>query len=132
MEYEDSVEFNLQCIFCAAVLQMWFSNVSLSQGHLLPTYWRRGTAENVMLQIRPFNSWYILVIPHTYSVAYGFIGCHNDWCFLCQFEIHVDEVRRSSKAFSPVNILSRLPNIGGTLGYGRQEDAHEFMRFICS
>ncbi|KAJ1378103.1 Zinc finger, MYND-type [Sesbania bispinosa] len=30
---------------------------------------------------------------------------------------------------SPMNILSRLPNIGGTLGYGRQEDAHEFMRF---
>lgn len=27
-----------------------------------------------------------------------------------------------------MSILSRLPNIGGNLGYGRQEDAHEFMR----
>lgn len=33
------------------------------------------------------------------------------------------------QAFSPINILSRLPNIGGNLGYGSQEDAHEFMRF---
>ncbi|CAJ1972378.1 unnamed protein product, partial [Sphenostylis stenocarpa] len=53
----------------------------------------------------------------------------NDWCFLCEFETHVERTRLSSLAFSPMNILSRLPNIGGTLGYGRQEDAHEFMRF---
>ncbi|KAK8473020.1 hypothetical protein PHAVU_001G043700 [Phaseolus vulgaris] len=53
----------------------------------------------------------------------------NDWCFLCEFENHVDRTRLSSQVFSPMNILSRLPNIGGTLGYGRQEDAHEFMRF---
>ncbi|XP_019448006.1 PREDICTED: ubiquitin carboxyl-terminal hydrolase 18-like isoform X2 [Lupinus angustifolius] len=55
-------------------------------------------------------------------------GC-NDWCFLCEFETHVERTRLSSQSFSPMNILSRLPNIGGTLGYGRQEDAHEFMRF---
>ncbi|GAU17666.1 hypothetical protein TSUD_07270 [Trifolium subterraneum] len=53
----------------------------------------------------------------------------NDWCFLCEFENHVQRARISPQAFSPMNILSRLPNIGGTLGYGRQEDAHEFMRF---
>ncbi|CAJ2675132.1 unnamed protein product [Trifolium pratense] len=53
----------------------------------------------------------------------------NDWCFLCEFESHVQRARISPQAFSPMNILSRLPNIGGTLGYGRQEDAHEFMRF---
>jgi ubiquitin carboxyl-terminal hydrolase 36/42 len=53
----------------------------------------------------------------------------NDWCFLCEFEIHVERASRSTQAFSPINILSRLPNIGGNLGYGKQEDAHEFMRF---
>ncbi|CAL0332211.1 unnamed protein product [Lupinus luteus] len=53
----------------------------------------------------------------------------NDWCFLCEFETHVERTRISSQSFSPINILSRLPNIGGTLGYGRQEDAHEFMRY---
>lgn len=62
----------------------------------------------------------------------GFSGSCNDWCFLCEFEMHVERTRLSSQAFSPMNILSRLPNIGGTLGYGRQEDAHEFMRFVSS
>ncbi|KAL5973933.1 hypothetical protein ACLOJK_030592 [Asimina triloba] len=38
-------------------------------------------------------------------------------------------VNQSLHPFSPINILSRLPNIGGNLGYGKQEDAHEFMRF---
>ncbi|XP_019436178.1 PREDICTED: ubiquitin carboxyl-terminal hydrolase 18-like [Lupinus angustifolius] len=53
----------------------------------------------------------------------------NDWCFLCEFEIHVERTRLSSQSFSPMNILSRLPNIGGTIQYGREEDAHEFTRF---
>ncbi|KAB2077647.1 hypothetical protein ERO13_A06G104400v2 [Gossypium hirsutum] len=53
----------------------------------------------------------------------------NDWCFMCEFQTHVERSRQSLHPFSPINILSRLPNIGGNLGYGRQEDAHEFMRF---
>ncbi|XP_040998468.1 ubiquitin carboxyl-terminal hydrolase 18-like [Juglans microcarpa x Juglans regia] len=54
---------------------------------------------------------------------------HNGWCFLCEFQTHVKRATQSLQAFSPINILSRLPNIGGNLGYGSQEDAHEFMRF---
>ncbi|XP_071741697.1 ubiquitin carboxyl-terminal hydrolase 18-like [Rutidosis leptorrhynchoides] len=54
----------------------------------------------------------------------------NDWCFLCELETHMERVSRSNHAFSPINILSRLPNIGGNFGYGKQEDAHEFMRFV--
>ncbi|KAL7159602.1 hypothetical protein ABFS83_01G039100 [Erythranthe nasuta] len=53
----------------------------------------------------------------------------DDWCFLCEFQIHVERASRSLHPFSPMNILSRLPNIGGNLGYGKQEDSHEFMRF---
>ncbi|KAG8381969.1 hypothetical protein BUALT_Bualt05G0027800 [Buddleja alternifolia] len=53
----------------------------------------------------------------------------DDWCFLCEFQTHVERTSRSRTPFSPINILSRLPNIGGNLGYGKQEDAHEFMRF---
>ncbi|XP_052210147.1 ubiquitin carboxyl-terminal hydrolase 18-like isoform X2 [Diospyros lotus] len=53
----------------------------------------------------------------------------NDWCFLCEFQTHVVRASESRQPFSPINILSRLPNIGGNLGYGKQEDAHEFMRF---
>lgn len=52
----------------------------------------------------------------------------DDWCFLCEVQIHIKRASESLQSFSPINILSRLPNIGGNLGYGRQEDAHEFMR----
>ncbi|KAK2658447.1 hypothetical protein Ddye_004980 [Dipteronia dyeriana] len=53
----------------------------------------------------------------------------DDWCFLCEFQTHVEKTSQSVHPFSPMSILSRLPNIGGNLGYGRQEDAHELMRF---
>lgn len=53
----------------------------------------------------------------------------NDWCFLCEFQAHVERASQSLHPFSPINILSRLPNIGGNLGCGKQEDAHELMRF---
>ncbi|KAI3756115.1 hypothetical protein L1987_55929 [Smallanthus sonchifolius] len=58
-------------------------------------------------------------------------GCRrNEWCFLCELQAHMERACQSNHAFSPINILSRLPNIGGNLGYGKQEDAHEFMRFV--
>ncbi|XP_073051864.1 ubiquitin carboxyl-terminal hydrolase 18-like isoform X2 [Primulina eburnea] len=53
----------------------------------------------------------------------------DDWCFTCELQSHVERTARNLNPFSPINILSRLPNIGGNLGYGKQEDAHEFMRF---
>ncbi|CAA7033355.1 unnamed protein product, partial [Microthlaspi erraticum] len=69
-------------------------------------------------------------------VAYLLVNGHrsecmryNDWCFFCEFQTHVERASQSRFPFSPMNIISRLTNIGGTLGYGRQEDAHEFMRY---
>ncbi|XP_023635166.1 ubiquitin carboxyl-terminal hydrolase 18 isoform X2 [Capsella rubella] len=53
----------------------------------------------------------------------------NNWCFFCEFQTHVERASQSRFPFSPMSIISRLTNIGGTLGYGRQEDAHEFMRY---
>lgn len=83
---------------------------------------------NVVLQCltctRPLVA-YLLEKDHTR-------GCsrrREDWCFLCELQVHIKRASESSQPFSPINILSRLPNIGGNLGYGKQEDAHEFMRF---
>ncbi|CAM6051440.1 unnamed protein product [Sphagnum compactum] len=67
--------------------------------------------------------------------AYLLEGAHveecrrNDWCFMCELQGHVWRVRQNQTPFSPIRILSRMQNIGNHLGYGRQEDAHEFMRF---
>ncbi|GMH10708.1 hypothetical protein Nepgr_012549 [Nepenthes gracilis] len=57
-------------------------------------------------------------------------GCRrNEWCFFCELQTHAERASQSQHPFSPINILSRLPSLGGNLGYGKQEDAHEFMRF---
>ncbi|KAL8499446.1 hypothetical protein ACS0TY_022421 [Phlomoides rotata] len=80
---------------------------------------------NVVLQClsctRPLVA-YLLVKGHK-------ITCQLDkWCFLCEFQTHVERANWSHTPFSPINILSQLPLIGENLWYGRQEDAHEFMR----
>lgn len=53
----------------------------------------------------------------------------ESWCFLCELQCHIERAVDSMHPFAPKNILSHLPNIGGNLGIGRQEDAHELMRF---
>lgn len=80
---------------------------------------------NVVLQCltytRPLVA-YLLEANHTHTCV------RNDWCFLCELQHHVRRVRQSEEPFSPLGILSRIPKMSGSLGYGRQEDAHEFMR----
>lgn len=63
-----------------------------------------------------------------FASVFCLTGRRNDWCFFCEFETHLERANQSRFPFSPMNIISRLPNIGGNLGYGRQEDAHELMR----
>ncbi|KAL1557411.1 ubiquitinyl hydrolase 1 [Salvia divinorum] len=58
------------------------------------------------------------------------LKCRMDkWCFLCDFQTHVESASWCHTAFIPIHILSRLNSIGGNLERGQQEDAHEFMRF---
>ncbi|XP_037427370.1 ubiquitin carboxyl-terminal hydrolase 19-like [Triticum dicoccoides] len=52
-----------------------------------------------------------------------------DWCFLCELQAHMERATGGTKPFAPLNILSHLQNIGGDLTSGKQEDAHEFLRF---
>lgn len=80
---------------------------------------------NVVLQCltytRPLVA-YLLESNHAHTCV------RNDWCFLCELQNHVQRVSQSEEPFSPLGILSRIPKMSGSLGYGRQEDAHEFMR----
>ncbi|KAG2243226.1 hypothetical protein Bca4012_022646 [Brassica carinata] len=81
---------------------------------------------NVILQCL---SWTRPLVAYLLERGHRSECMRDDWCFFCEFETHVERASQSRFPFSPVNIISRLTNIGGTLGYGRQEDAHEFMRF---
>ncbi|KAF8110864.1 hypothetical protein N665_0078s0057 [Sinapis alba] len=81
---------------------------------------------NVILQCL---SWTRPLVAYLLERGHRSECMRDDWCFFCEFQTHVERASQSRFPFSPVNIISRLTNIGGTLGYGRQEDAHEFMRY---
>ncbi|KAJ0984725.1 hypothetical protein J5N97_003081 [Dioscorea zingiberensis] len=67
--------------------------------------------------------------------AYLLEGLHSrtcpkvDWCFTCEFESLLQKAKQGKSPLSPFGILSHIQNIGGNLGRGREEDAHEFLRY---
>ncbi|CAK9325561.1 unnamed protein product [Citrullus colocynthis] len=68
--------------------------------------------------------------------AYFLQGLHSKscikkgWCFNCEFESLILKVKEGRSPLSPVGIISQLPNIGRQLGNGKEEDAHEFLRYV--
>ncbi|XP_074369865.1 ubiquitin carboxyl-terminal hydrolase 17-like [Apium graveolens] len=55
--------------------------------------------------------------------------CQNkDWCFTCEFEHLIVMAKEGNTPLSPIRILSHVENIGIHLDYGKEEDAHEFLR----
>ncbi|KAF5740157.1 Ubiquitin-specific protease 16 putative isoform 1 [Tripterygium wilfordii] len=67
--------------------------------------------------------------------AYFLQGLHSNacgkkgWCFTCEFESIILKVKEGKSPLSPIGILSKLQNFGRQLGNGREEDAHEFLRY---
>nr|DAD22090.1 TPA_asm: hypothetical protein HUJ06_023553 [Nelumbo nucifera] len=53
----------------------------------------------------------------------------KEWCFTCEFEALILRAREGKSPLSPIGILSQIQNIGSHLGHGREEDAHEFLRY---
>ncbi|KAI3784183.1 hypothetical protein L1987_43277 [Smallanthus sonchifolius] len=98
------------------------------------------------VKLRPFglvncgNSCYanavLQCLTHTPSLnAYLLQGLHSkacdkrDWCFTCEFEGLVLKAKNGSSSLSPIRIFSQIENIGSSLNHGREEDAHEFLRY---
>ncbi|PON38803.1 Ubiquitinyl hydrolase [Parasponia andersonii] len=71
---------------------------------------------------RPFTSYFLQGL---HSQTCG----KKDWCFICEFEYLIHEAREGTSPLSPVRILSKINKIGSHLGHGREEDAHEFLRY---
>ncbi|ESQ54867.1 hypothetical protein EUTSA_v10024307mg [Eutrema salsugineum] len=58
-------------------------------------------------------------------------ACPNkEQCFTCGFENLVLLAKEGKSPLSPNGLLSQLQNNGIYLGNGKQEDAHEFLRFV--
>ncbi|KAM0031709.1 putative ubiquitinyl hydrolase 1 [Helianthus debilis subsp. tardiflorus] len=98
------------------------------------------------IELQPFglincgNSCYanavLQCLTHTPPLnAYFLQGLHSkacdkrEWCFTCEFEGLVLKAKNGSSSLSPVGILSQIETIGSSLNQGRQEDAHEFLRY---
>ncbi|KAK6257078.1 hypothetical protein QUC31_000537 [Theobroma cacao] len=67
--------------------------------------------------------------------AYFLQGLHSkacakkEWCFSCEFENLILKAKDGKSPLSPIGILSQLQNIGSQLANGKEEDAHEFLRY---
>ncbi|XP_042504700.1 ubiquitin carboxyl-terminal hydrolase 16-like [Macadamia integrifolia] len=53
----------------------------------------------------------------------------KEWCFTCEFEGLILKAKEGKSPLSPIGILSQIQSIGSHLGCGREEDAHEFLRY---
>ncbi|XP_023748529.1 ubiquitin carboxyl-terminal hydrolase 17 [Lactuca sativa] len=95
------------------------------------------------VELRPFglvncgNSCYANAVLQclTYTPplnAYLLQGLHSktcnkrEWCFTCEFEALILKSKGGNSPLSPIRILE---NIGSNLGHGKEEDAHEFLRY---
>lgn len=53
----------------------------------------------------------------------------RDWCFTCELEWLVLKAKEGDSPLSPSRIISQIQKVGSHLGNGREEDAHEFLRY---
>ncbi|XP_012081651.1 ubiquitin carboxyl-terminal hydrolase 17 isoform X2 [Jatropha curcas] len=58
-----------------------------------------------------------------------FVRRKKEWCFICEFESLILKAREGESPLSPIRILSKIEKIGSHLGHGKEEDAHEFLRY---
>lgn len=75
--------------------------------------------------------------PPLYNYLIKYQGGHsksckiNGFCMLCELEKHIKRTKFSNgNPIKPISIVQRLKYINKSFQYGRQEDAHELLRYI--
>ncbi|KAK6130672.1 hypothetical protein DH2020_035574 [Rehmannia glutinosa] len=57
-------------------------------------------------------------------------ACHKkEWCFTCEFEALVKKAKEGNYPLSPARIMSQMQHVASHLVHGKEEDAHEFLRY---
>ncbi|KAF3786887.1 Ubiquitin carboxyl-terminal hydrolase 17 [Nymphaea thermarum] len=79
-----------------------------------------------------FSVWHSLHhLPHIFFRDYILRNARKraEGCFTCEFERLILQSKEGKFPLSPIKILSQMHSIGSHLGYGKEEDAHEFLRY---
>lgn len=74
------------------------------------------------------NFYILLLILCCHNNYFLTLGENKEWCFTCEFESLILKAKEGNAPVSPIGIISHIKSIGSHLGYGREEDAHEFLR----
>ncbi|KAL3634025.1 ubiquitin-specific protease [Castilleja foliolosa] len=80
---------------------------------------------NAVLQCLAFTP------PLTAYFLQGFHAktCHKkEWCFTCELEDLVKKAKEGNYPLSPARLMTQMQQVA-SLGNGREEDAHEFLRY---
>ncbi|KAK6237921.1 hypothetical protein QUC31_003390 [Theobroma cacao] len=88
--------------------------------------------KTVVMLMLCFSVWLLLGhLPHTLSEGYTLehASRKKEWCFICEFECLILKAKEGESPLSPIRILSKIQKIGSHLGPGKEEDAHEFLRY---
>ena len=52
-------------------------------------------SDDYLFNPAPYCGWFFFFVS----------GIRSDWCFLCEFQTHIERASQSSQAFSPTNII---------------------------
>lgn len=113
----------------AAAMQMLFFSAWHLPGHLRCIFWK-DIIHKIVIYTKPasylLHSVYLwLIISHLRI----FLGSKDEWCFMCEMEKILIEGKRGKSPVSPTGILCHFNEIGIRFDQGKQEDAHEFLRW---
>ncbi|XP_054167930.1 ubiquitin carboxyl-terminal hydrolase 36-like [Oppia nitens] len=86
---------------------------------------------NSVLQCLSYCPPLVNYLLHTNDHNQNKCNINNTFCMVCEMIRHIRQSRiHSDKVIKPINICRRLKSIAKHFQFGRQEDAHEFLRYV--
>ena len=112
-------------------MRMWCSSV----WHLLVPLAHISFKDFIAYHVFPLPQWFIcfpnLSILNLFSWSFICNLGSKSECFTCELESLILRGEKGESVLDPESIMSQVHGIGARLGHGKQEDAHEFLRYLA-